>query len=177
MAGAALGMLSAVLERDRMAGVRRPLDFMKLATAEALTGVHKNHGGPFGAVIVRRGKVVAKAHNEVVSSFDPTAHAEIMAIRKASTGLKTFDLSGCELYTTCEPCPMCLAAILWARIGKVYYGCTRGDAGTIGFRDDMFYKTMRVRPRPAGIRLVRVGRRECLKVFRAWVDKPDEVPY
>jgi len=150
---------------------------MKLAAAEALTGVQKDHGGPFGAVIVRRGKVVAKAHNEVVSTFDPTAHAEVAAIRKASAGLKTFDLSGCELYTTCEPCPMCLAAILWARIGKVYYGCTRGDAGAIGFRDDMFYKTMRVRLRPAGIRLVQVGRRECLKVFRAWVDKPDEVPY
>jgi guanine deaminase len=150
---------------------------MKLAAAEASAGVRKDHGGPFGAVVVRGGRVVAQVHNEVVSTFDPTAHAEIMAIRKASARLKTFDLSGCELYTTCEPCPMCLAAILWARIGRVYYGCTRRDAEGIGFRDNLFYETMRFRLRPGGILLVRLGRRECLKIFREWADKLDKVRY
>jgi guanine deaminase len=166
-----------------MAGMRRipkkgsHVDFMKLAAMEASAGVRKGDGGPFGAIIVRNGRLVAKAHNEVLKSSDPTAHAEVMAIRKASARLKTFDLSGCEIYTTCEPCPMCLAAILWARIGRVYFGCTRRDADAIGFRDDLFYEQMRVRLRPGGIRLVPLGRRECLKVFREWADKRDRVPY
>lgn len=150
---------------------------MKLAAAEASAGVKKSHGGPFGAVIVRKGRLVARAHNEVIATCDPTAHAEIMAIRRASAKLKTFDLSECELYTTCEPCPMCLAAILWARITHVYYGCTRRDADAIGFRDKLFYETMRVRLRPGGIRLVQLGRRECLKAFREWADTPDKVRY
>ena len=166
-----------------MAGMRRipkkgsHVHFMKLAAMEASAGVRKGDGGPFGAIIVRNGRLVAKAHNEVVKSFDPTAHAEVMAIRKASARLKTFDLAGCELYTTCEPCPMCLAAILWARIPRAYYGCTRRDADAIGFRDDLFYEQMRVRLRPEGIRLVRVGRRLCLEVFREWADKRDKVQY
>jgi len=150
---------------------------MKLAAAEASTGVRKRHGGPFGAVIVRSGRVAARAHNAVIKTCDPTAHAEITAIRKASAKLKTFDLSGAELYTTCEPCPMCLAAILWARIGRVYFGCTRRDAEKIGFRDNLFYEKMRVRIRPGGIRLIPLGRRECLKVFREWADTLDKVRY
>ncbi len=120
---------------------------------------------------------MARAHNEVIATCDPTAHAEIMAIRKASAKLKTFDLSECELYTTCEPCPMCLAAILWARIGRAYYGCTRRDAEKIGFRDNLFYKKMAIRMRVGGISLVQLGRRECLGVFREWADKPDKVRY
>ena len=150
---------------------------MKLAVAEASAGVRKGHGGPFGAVIVRKGKIIARAHNEVVSTFDPTAHAEVMAIRKASGKLKTFDLSGCELYTTCEPCPMCLAAILWARIPRVYYGCTRRDADAIGFRDDLFYAKTRIRLGAGTVRLVPLGRRECLRVFREWANKKDRVVY
>ena len=161
----------------RLPKERSYLDYMKLAAAEAAAGVKKNHGGPFGAVIVRKGRVAARAHNEVIKTSDPTAHAEIMAIRKASAKLKTFDLSGAELYTTCEPCPMCLAAILWARIPRIYYGCTRRDADAIGFRDKLFYETMRVRLRPGGIRLVQLGRRECLKAFREWADTPDKVRY
>lgn len=150
---------------------------MKLAAAEASAGVRKRHGGPFGAVIVRNGRVAARAHNEVIKTCDPTAHAEIVAIRQASAKLKTFDLSGAELYTTCEPCPMCLAAILWARIGRVYFGCGRHDAERIGFRDNLFYEKMRIRIRAGGVSLVQLGRRECLKVFREWADKPDKVRY
>ena len=150
---------------------------MKLAATEASAGVGKGHGGPFGAVIVQNGSQVAKAHNEVIKTCDPTAHAEIMAIRKASAKLKTFDLSGAELYTTCEPCPMCLAAILWARIGRVYYGCTRRDAEGIGFRDNLFYEQMRVRLGAGAVKLVPLGRRECLEVFREWTDKRDKVQY
>jgi len=150
---------------------------MKLAAAEAAAGVKKNHGGPFGAVIVRKGSVAARAHNEVIKTNDPTAHAEIVAIRKASARLKTFDLSDCELYTTCEPCPMCLAAILWARISRIYYGCTRRDAEEIGFRDNLFYEQMQVKTGASGISLVQLGRRECLNVFREWADNPAKVRY
>ena len=151
---------------------------MKLAAAEASAGVKKSHGGPFGAVIVRKGRLVARAHNEVIATCDPTAHAEIMAIRKASAKLKTFDLSECELYTTCEPCPMCLAAILWARIGRVYYGCTRRDAEKIGFRDNLFYEKMRdqdARGRRQAWSSWAAG--NASSVFRAWADKPDKVRY
>ena len=91
---------------------------------EALKGVRENHGGPFGAVIVKNGEIISKAHNEVIKNNDPTDHAEMMAIREASKKLERFDLSDCELYTSCEPCPMCFAAIHWAKIKKVYYGCT-----------------------------------------------------
>jgi len=150
---------------------------MKLAAAEASAGVRKNHGGPFGAVIVRKARVAARGHNEVIKTCDPTAHAEITAIRKASAKLKTFDLSGSELYTTCEPCPMCLAAILWARIPRVYYGCTRLDAERIGFRDNLFYEQMRVKLGAGGIKLIQLGRRECLRAFREWTKKEDRISY
>lgn len=153
------------------------LYFMKLAAAEAEAAMRGNHGGPFGAVIVRKGKVVARAHNEVISTNDPTAHAEITAIRKASARLKTFDLSACELYATCEPCPMCLGAILWARIPLVYYGCTRRDAEGIGFRDNLIYEQLRISRGVGGVKLRQLGRRECLKVFREWANKRDKVPY
>jgi guanine deaminase len=153
------------------------LDFTKQAAAEASAGVKKNHGGPFGAVIVRKGKALARAHNEVIRTCDPTAHAEIVAIRKASAKLKAFDLSDCELYAICEPCPMCLAAILWARIGRVYYGCTRRDAEEIGFRDNTFHEQMRVKTGAGGIKLLQLGRRECLRVFGEWANKKDRVAY
>ena len=109
--------------------------FMEIAVAEAREGIEKGHGGPFGAVVVKDGEVVASSHNQVLSSNDSTCHGEIAAIRKAEQALGTYDLSGCELYTTGEPCPMCLAAILWANIDKVYYGCTLVDNAKIGFRD------------------------------------------
>ncbi len=115
-------------------------EFMKIAVEEALQGIKNGDGGPFGAVIVKNGEVIASAHNEVLKNQDATCHGEIMAIRIASQKLSTFDLSGCELYTTGEPCPMCLGAIMWANIDKVYYGCNVDDTAIIGFRDDDFYK-------------------------------------
>ena len=107
--------------------------FMQLAIDEARKGIRENHGGPFGAVIVKDGQVIASAHNDVLKENDPTSHAEIEAIREASEKLDTHDLSGCELYTTGKPCPMCKGAIQWAKIEKVYYGCDYDDASKIGF--------------------------------------------
>lgn len=113
---------------------------MRMAINEARKGIHGGHGGPFGSVIVKDGVVIAKAHNEVLKNNDPTCHGEIMAIHKACKKIKSFDLQGCVLYTTAEPCPMCLGAILWANIDKVYYGCNIIDTEGIGFRDKKFYE-------------------------------------
>ena len=113
--------------------------YMELAIKEARKGIKDGHGGPFGAVIVKDDVIIAKAHNEVIKNNDPTCHGEMMAIHKACKKLKTFDLSGCEIYTTGEPCPMCLAALLWANIRKIYYGCNIEDTAKIGFRDSKFY--------------------------------------
>ena len=114
--------------------------FMQMAIKEARKGISKGHGGPFGAVIVKDGKIISKGHNHVVAHNDPTCHGEINAIRKACKKLKTFDLSECEIYTTGYPCPMCFGAILWANIKKVYYGCNIDDTAVIGFRDKEFAK-------------------------------------
>ena len=114
--------------------------FMKAAIKEAEKGINNGHGGPFGCVIVKDNKIIARGHNQVVKNNDPTCHGERMAIHKACKKLNNFDLSGCEIYTTGEPCPMCLAAILWANISKVYYGCNIYDTEKIGFRDNAFYK-------------------------------------
>lgn len=114
--------------------------FMKMAIEEAEFGVKNGEGGPFGCVITKDGKVVGRGHNQVVLRRDPTCHGEIAAIRDACQNLETFDLSGCELYTTGEPCPMCFGAILWANIQKVYYGCNIEDTEEIGFRDKRFYE-------------------------------------
>ncbi|MBQ1879038.1 MAG: nucleoside deaminase [Candidatus Enteromonas sp.] len=115
--------------------------FMQMAIDEAKIGVDAGDGGPFGAVIVKDGVVIGKGHNNVIRLQDPTCHGEIMAIHEACEKLGTFDLSGCEIYTTGEPCPMCLGAILWANIGKIYYGCNIDDTEKIGFRDSDFYQT------------------------------------
>ncbi len=114
--------------------------FMQKAIKEAKNGIHKKHGGPFGAVIVKGNKIIAKSHNQVLKTNNPTAHAEILAIQKASKKLKRFNLSDCTLYATSEPCPMCFGAIYWAKIKKVYYGCTKEDAKKIGFDDSFIYR-------------------------------------
>ena len=114
--------------------------YMRMAINEAKKGIRNGHGGPFGAVIVKNDEVIARGHNQVVKNNDPTCHGEIMAIHKACKKLGTFDLSGCEIYTTGEPCPMCMAAILWANIEKIYYGCNILDTEEIGFRDKKFYE-------------------------------------
>ena len=149
---------------------------MSLAVAQAYLGMRKNSGGPFGAVIVRKGRMVAKGHNQVIETNDPTAHAEILVIRRAAAKLNRFDLSDCEIYSTCEPCPMCLAAISWANIRSVYYGCTREDAQKIGFRDKLFYDLPGKKARGA-LKRVRVGRQLCLGPFREWEQKKDKIRY
>lgn len=141
--------------------------YMEEALKESLKGIRARKGGPFGCVIVHKGKVIAKAHNTVTSAFDPTAHAEINAIRKASKKLKTFNLKDCELYTTCEPCPMCFAAIHWARIKKVYFGCNRNDAAKIGFDDKELYEILLGKKKEKFISK-QINREECLIVFKEW---------
>ncbi|MDT8337719.1 MAG: nucleoside deaminase [Sulfurimonas sp.] len=145
-------------------------NFMLQAVKEALNGVEHNHGGPFGAVIVKNGKIISKAHNQVLKNSDPTAHAEINAIKKASKKLKTFDLSGCEIYTTCMPCPMCLGAIKWANIKIIYYGATSKDADAIGFRDQEFYEK-------EVLEFKNIDREECLEPFKVWSAKEDKILY
>jgi Cytosine/adenosine deaminases len=137
--------------------------FMAMALEEARFGIAHGHGGPFGAVIVRNGQVIGKGHNQVIKNGDPTCHGEIMAIHDACKTLGTFDLSGSVIYTTGEPCPMCLGAILWANIGTVYYGCNVLDTEKIGFRDEKFYEKT-----AAGKKedlLQELDRDECLKLY------------
>lgn len=137
---------------------------MQMAIEEAREGISQGHGGPFGCVIVKDGTVLAKGHNRVLLNHDATAHGEIMAIRQAGEVLGTHDLAGCTLYTTGEPCHMCLCAILWANIGKVYYGCTIADNARIGFRDEHFDDIFGGRDR-LGDLLTELDRDECLRLF------------
>lgn len=138
--------------------------FMQMAIEEARFGIQNKHGGPFGSCIVKDGEVIALGHNHVVAYNDPTCHGEVDAIRKACDKLKTFDLSGCEIYTTGEPCHMCLCACMWANISKIYYGATIEDNGIIGFRDDKFDKIFGGRDK-LGDLLEEVDREEVLKLF------------
>ena len=147
--------------------------FMKMAIDEAMKGIKLGHGGPFGSVIVKDGKVISKGHNHVVVNHDPTHHGEIDAIRKAGKKLKTFDLSGCSLYTTAEPCPMCLGAILWANIDQVYYGCNINDTEIIGFRDKRFYEEDWKKL----TKLSEVDRDACLKLFSDYLNQDNKIPY
>ena len=140
-------------------------------------GMDNNFGGPFGAVIVKDGEIVAEGFNNVTSSNDPTAHAEITAIRNACKKLNTFDLSGCELYTSCEPCPMCLAAIYWARIEKIYYANTKEDAANINFDDDFIYQEFAKPKNNRSIPVEQLGREEAIKIFNKWSKKIDKVEY
>ena len=151
---------------------------MKIAIIEAKKGVTKGHGGPFGCVIVRKGKIIAKAHNQVIRINDPTAHAEMLAIREASKKLKNFDLSGCELYSTSAPCPMCFSAIDWAKIKKVYYGCTKRDAAHIGFDDKHINDIIQGKTKKNPVTIKKgLNRKECLEVFKLWSEKEDKKKY
>ena len=147
--------------------------FMQMAIDEARIGIHNYHGGPFGSVIVKDGKVVGQGHNMVLANNDSTAHGEISAIRDAETALGTYDLSGCVLYTTGEPCPMCLCACLWANIDKVYYGCTIADNARIGFRDEIFSK-MLINSSFARY-LKKIDRPACLKLFQEYIDTDETI--
>lgn len=141
--------------------------FMRLAIEEARVGIHQHHGGPFGSVIVKDGKVVGQGHNRVLQINDPTCHGEIAALRNACEHLGTFDLKGCEIYTTGEPCHMCLCACMWANIDKIYYGCTIEDNGAIGFRDDKFDGIFGGREKLSGL-LVPQDREACLELFKEY---------
>ena len=136
-----------------------------------------NGGGPFGAVIVKEGKIVAIGTNRVTCNNDPTAHAEVLAIRKAGKKLKTFDLSGCEIYTSCEPCPMCLGAIYWAHIDRIYYGNTKEDAANIGFDDSFIYQELDLEKEGRKIKMFQLLPEEALKTFVQWSEKEDKVKY
>ena len=150
---------------------------MRAAIRLSLVKMKANCGGPFGAVVVRQGKIVGRGWNQVTSTNDPTAHAEVSAIRDACKKLKTFQLDDCELYTSCEPCPMCLAAIYWARFKKVYYANTRQDAAKINFDDDLIYREV---AKPIAKRIIpmkQLLRPEALAVFNAWKVKADKIRY
>ena len=152
-------------------------EYMKVAKDLADTNLIDNDGGPFGACIVKDGKIVGKGDNKVLSTNDPTAHAEVVAIRDACKNLNTYDLSGCELYTTCYPCPMCLSAIIWANIKKVYYGNTKEDAENIGFRDNYIYEFINNREDKEVLDLSNINREETIKTFNEYVNKQDKTIY
>ena len=134
-------------------------------------------GGPFGSVVVKDNKIISEGSNEVTSLNDPTAHAEIVAIRNACQKLGTFNLSGCEIYTTCEPCPMCLSAIYWARIDKIYYANTREDAKNIDFDDSFIYLEVAKKNNERKIKMKQMNREEALEAFKIWKNKEDKIKY
>lgn len=142
------------------------MGFMDEALKEAYEGINKGHGGPFGAVIVKDGKIVGKGHNRVLVNHDPTCHGEMEAIRDACKNLGTHNLTGCSIYTTAEPCPMCLGGILWSNISNAYYGCNVEDTDKIGFRDDIFYKYLN--GESDILTLKEEEREECLKLFKEY---------
>jgi guanine deaminase len=151
--------------------------FMARAIALAIENVRSGVGGPFAAVIVKDGAIVAEGSNRVTSTNDPTAHAEVVAIREACRKLANFELTGCDIYTTCEPCPMCLGAIYWARPMRVYFACTAADASKAGFDDSFIYQEI---ARPQGSRkipLTPLMREDALAIFREWEAKADKVRY
>jgi guanine deaminase len=152
--------------------------FMQAAIDEAEKNLQTNDGGPFGAVIVKDGKIIARGHNEVLKNNDPTCHAEMQTIRAACEALGTFDLSGCELYTSCYPCPMCLPATIWANIKTVYYGNTAKDAADIGFRDDYIYDFIKGNCVDESVmKISPCGRDETIVTFKKFMDKNDKKMY
>lgn len=151
--------------------------FMKRAVELARKGMKAKQGGPFGCVIVKDGKIIAEGSNSVTSQNDPTAHAEVVAIRKACRELGTFQLTGCELYTSCEPCPMCLGAIYWARPDRVFYAATRSDAANAGFDDEFIYKELDLSPEKRKIPMISLGKELAKELFKEWTDKDDKVDY
>lgn len=152
-------------------------EYMKMAIEEARQGILAGDGGPFGSVIVKDGVILGKGHNHVVSRKDPTCHGEVDAIRNACKNLDTFDLSGAEIYTTGEPCPMCLGAILWANISKVYYGCSIKENDMIGFRDEIFYKNLSISTKKMKDKIFQLDHDECLELFKEYLSLTDRTNY
>jgi guanine deaminase len=143
----------------------------------AIANVQSGRGGPFAAVVVRDGRVLGEGTNSVTASNDPTAHAEVVAIRAACAAIGTFQLDGCDLYTTCEPCPMCLGAIYWARPARVYFASTAADAAAAGFDDAFIYEQITLPLAERKIPFLEMMREESLACFRAWAEKPDRIDY
>ncbi len=152
-------------------------EFMQTAIGLALQNVHTHAGGPFGAVVVKDDKIIGRGVNTVTSTNDPTAHAEVVAIRDACQHLGTFQLDGCTLYTSCEPCPMCLSAIYWARIGRLVYACSKEDAADAGFDDAWIYRQVPLPLHEQNIQSNQLYREEALKVFKAWEEDEEKIPY
>jgi guanine deaminase len=152
-------------------------EFMREAIQISVQMMRRGQGGPFGAVVVRRGKIVGRGWNQVTSGNDPTAHAEVTAIRDACKRLKTFQLTDCELYTSCEPCPMCLSAMYWARLKRVYYGNTRKDAAKIDFDDDFIYREIPLPIKKRKLPMRQFLREEALAAFDEWNNKADKIRY
>lgn len=150
---------------------------MQEAIRLSLDTMRAGKGGPFGAVIVKNGKIIARGVNQVISSNDPTAHAEMVAIREACKHLGTFQLADCEMYTSCEPCPMCFGAIYWARLKKVYYGNTRDDAAKIGFDDELIYKEIAKKHPERILPMQQLMHEEALEAFKEWLTKADRIEY
>lgn len=151
--------------------------FMLEAIKMAEKNIISRSGGPFGAVVVKDGKIIAASGNRVTSTNDPTAHAEIVAIREACAEMGTFDLTGCEIYASCEPCPMCLGAIMWARIGKLYYAADRLDASRAGFDDELFYTEMALTNEKRNLKPTQLMQKEANKVFDRWIEDVNKIPY
>ena len=155
-------------------------EYMKIAKELSDNNLKTNDGGPFGACVVKDGKIIGKGSNHVLANNDPTAHAEIMAIRDACKNINSYDLSGCELYTSCYPCPMCLSAIIWSNINKVYYGNTKEDASNIGFRDDFIYDYINKLTNNINsdtLSLECMDRNETIETFNKFKDKEDKTIY
>jgi guanine deaminase len=151
--------------------------FMARAIQLSIDNVLSARGGPFGAVIVRDGNIIAEAANQVTSTHDPTAHAEVMAIREACKRLRVFDLQGCEIYTSCEPCPMCLGAIYWARLDRIYFANDAADASAAGFDDSLIYRELERDHSQRKIPMVRMMREKGLEAFQAWKSSANKIVY
>jgi tRNA(Arg) A34 adenosine deaminase TadA len=151
--------------------------YMEMAIELSREGMKLGKGGPFGCVIVKDGTVVGQGYNSVLNNNDPTAHAEVVAIRDACKNLKTFQLDGCELYTSCEPCPMCLGAIYWSRLDKVYYANTQSDAAAAGFDDSFIYTQLEIPLEERKIPFYPLMRDHAWKVFESWIKKEDKTVY
>lgn len=151
--------------------------FMRRAIALAQQSVADSGGGPFGAVVVHDGRIIGEGTNQVTGSHDPTAHAEVVAIRAACTQLGSFSLAGCEIFASCEPCPMCLSAIYWARIERIYYGNTKSDAAAIGFDDDHICREIALPISERAIPTEQLLADEAMAAFRAWEDSDDKIEY
>src|ERR1700730_8331773 len=151
--------------------------FMARAIQLSIENVYSGRGGPFGAVVVKNVAVIAEGSNQVTSTNDPTAHAEVVAIREACRSLALFDLEGCEIYCSCEPCPMCLCAIYWARVSRIYFANADEDASKIGFDDSLIYRELAQPHAERKIPMIQMMREEALEAFRAWENKPNKIEY